>query len=223
MIGEIYINMIERDRPLYGSSSFMLKHWTKYNIYSKSGSYLRTDNPNENQYQTCSTYLYDYVVVSKDFYSNIVYTASVVDTTPSVDSDWVEANRGWQHREGTFRNSPNATVNNYILTYDSVESYRLGHPVYTTPYIYTGIENYFEIVRGYPRNHYTHKRSFFSLFRTRAVKQTTSGEITYMYVRNRQDNTTTIGEDGITDGTDPIQTFDVGNVSLYRTDNIINA
>lgn len=238
MIGEIYVNMIEQDRPLYGSSSFMLKRWQKFSIYSKSGSYNRSDNLTSNQYQSCSIYLYDYVVVSKNFYSKIVYTASIVDNTASINSDWVSGEM-WNHREGTCRNTPNSITNQYVWRYNSLASAIASHPVYgyapeyytdggsydqlmKTP-IYINENLYYEVVRGYPRNHFIHKRDIFSLFRQRAVKKTSVGETYCSYVRNRQDNTTTIGEDGLTDGTEPIQIFNVGNVSLYKTDNVINA
>lgn len=242
MIGEIYVNMIEQDRPLYGSSSFMLKRWQKYSIYAKSGSYNRTDNPAANQYQSCSTYLYDYVVVSKDFYSKMVYTASVVDNTASVNSDWMGggiSSSVWQHYTGTMRNTPNLLTNQYVWRLNPKASVIANRDVYgflpdiysdggaydqlmKTP-IYVNDNLFYEVVRGYPRNHFIHKRDIFSLFRSRAIKKTSFGEQYYVYIRNRQDNTTTIGQDGLTDGTDPVQSFNVGNVSLYRTDNVINA
>lgn len=222
MIGELYVNMIEQDHPITGSSPFLLKRWRKFSIFAKSGSYFRTENPSENLYQSCSTYLYDYVVVSKDYYSSLVYTASFVDDTPSVNSDWVEAEQGWQHREGTFRNSPNAVTNNYMLTYDPIASIGEGHPVYGPPYIYVDDGTYFEVVKGYPRNHLSNKRSFFSLFRVRALVERNGEVFQEMSVRNRQTSATTVGLDGLEDGSEPVQTTQVGNVTLYRTDNVIN-
>lgn len=222
MIGELYVNMVEQDHPITGSSPFLLKRWRKFSIYSKSGSYVRTENPIDNVYQSGSVYLYDYIAVSKDFYSRLVYTSSFVDDTPSVNDDWVEAEQGWQHREGTFRNSPNATTNNYMLTYDPITSIGEGHPVYGLPYVYTDDGTYFEVVKGYPRNHLSHKRDIFSLFRVRSIVKRSGQVLQEMYVRNRQTNTTTIGTDGLEDGSYPVQTIQVGNVNLYRTDNVIN-
>jgi hypothetical protein len=222
MIGELYVNMIEEDHPIMGSSPFLLKRWRRFSIFAKSGSYFRTENPSDNLYQSCSTYLYDYVVVSKDYYSSLVYTASFVDDTPSVNSDWVEEEQGWQHREGTFRNSPNAVTNNYMLTYNALASIGEGHPIYGSPYVYIDDGTYFEVVKGYPRNHLSHKRSFFSLFRIRALVERSGQTLQEMSVRNRQTNATTVGLDGLEDGSEPVQTTQVGNVTLYRTDSVIN-
>lgn len=222
MIGELYINMIEQDHPITGSSPFLLKRWRRFSIFAKSGSYFRTENPSDNLYQSCSIYLYDYVVVSKDYYSSLVYTSSFVDDTPSVNSDWVEAEQGWRHREGTFRNSPNAITNNYMLTYDALASIGEGHPVYGPPYVYIDDGTYFEVVKGYPRNHLSRKRDFFSLFRVRALVERNGQTLQEMSVRNRQTNATTVGLDGLEDGSEPVQTTQVGNVTLYRTDSVIN-
>lgn len=222
MIGELYLNMVEQDHPISGSSPFMLKRWKKYSIYSKSGSYVRTDNPRDNLYKSCSIYLYDYIVVSKDYFSSLVYTASVIDSTPSVNSDWVNSSQGWQHYIGTFRNTPNAKTNNYLLTYDPVATIGEGHPIYSQPYVYTDNGEYLEIIKGYPRNHLSHKREIFSLFSVRSLVKRNGQAVQEMYKRNNQTNKTTIGNDGLEDGSDPIQTTQVGNVTLYRTDNVIN-
>lgn len=214
--------MIEQDHPITGSSPFLIKRWRKFSIFAKSGSYVKTENPSDNLYQSCSIYLYDYIVVNKDYYSKLVYTSSFIDDTPSINSDWIEAEQGWQHREGTFRNSPNAITNNYILTYDPISSIGEGHPVYGAPYVYTDNGTYFEIAKGYPYNHLSHKRDIFSLFRVRELIEQDGQTLQKMYVKNRQTNTTTIGIDGLDDGSEPIQTIQVGNVTLYRTDNVIN-
>lgn len=222
MTGELHVNMVEQDHPIMGSSPFLLKRWKKFNIYSKSGSSLRTNNPSDNLYQSNSIYLYDYVVVSKEYYSSLVYTSSFIDNTPSANSDWVNTSWGWQHREGTFRNSPNAITNNYLLTYNTLVSVGEGHPVYTPPYIYINNDTYFEIVKGYPRNHLSHKRDGFSLFRIRAIVERDVENNQEMFIKNRQTNATTIGQDGLEDGSEPVQSIRVGNVTLYRTDGVIN-
>lgn len=239
MTGELYINMTEQDRPISGSYPYLLKRWQKYTIFSKSGSYNRTNNPNENLYQSCSIYLYDYVVVSKEFYSRIVYTSSVVDNTGSLNRDWVSSQGGWQHYAGTMRNSPNSLTNDYVWRYNEKASLVVNRPIYGYAPEYYAIDDeynrlmrnpliinnnlYYEVVKGYPRNHLINRRDIFSLFRVRSIKNTNSSETYHMYVRNRQDNSTTIGESGITDGSEPIQSFNVGNVTLYKTDNVINA
>jgi hypothetical protein len=241
--------------PTSGSNKFVLKRWQRYNIYAKSGSYVRTtfiksgsygwdgtanttasvrtntpvngtffreSNPlGDNLYQTSSIYLYDYVCVSDVFFYNNVYTASTVDSTPSFDSDWVSGNT-WMHRQWTFKNTPNSIRNDFQLTYDAVLSTVYGHPYYTSPYILDKQGQYFEIVQGYPRNHFTHKRNLFGLYRLTTFG-TENGIVTQgTYRRNSQTITTTIGTDGLEDGSPPFQSTIVGNLNLVQTDNVIN-
>jgi hypothetical protein len=324
MIGEIFFNMMERQHPILGSSTFLMKRWKKYTIYSKSGSYVRTNylksgsygwNGKENSaanfqkdiaynrtnaphggvyfneqssikdewYQTASIYLYDYVTVTQAFYFQYVYTASVADRVPSDDSDYagnIPTNK-WNHREGTWRNSPNSIYSNwvwhnnssfvysgndYIWPYNSIASMLVGRPIYGWSSIYTGTPawdmgyqkrmktpliwddgTYFEVVNGYPRNHFSHKRPLFSLFSYQTsgrIHRTSTGtlaprdpgplnpesmditrsfytEIGY-YMRNRQTISTTIGQNGLEDGTLPVRSFQVGNLNLVQTDNVIN-
>lgn len=158
---------------------------------TESSSWHRTDDPNYNMYCTNSIYLYDYVIVSDTFFVNSVYTASSIDTTPSETSNYAPAFNEWYHGSNTWLNSPNTIFNNYILRYNPLASSFRGHPVYgynpgynpislPPPYntmtpqqyvtwmktpIYRDDGTYFEIVRGYPRNHYIHKRGNFALER----------------------------------------------------------
>lgn len=238
--------MLEQQHPVSGSSKYLLKRWRRHTIYSKSGSYVRTENPMENLYQTNSIYLYDYVVTTDKFFYDSVYTASTYDGTPSVDADFNGTPIGpntntWNHYPNTWKNSPNAVTNDYVWRYNPSASLRppihsrYGYSSLYTPPLgsewYTALMKqpiirddgtFFEIVRGYPRNHYTHKRHLFSLFTTRTfgiVNRTiTSGS----YVRNRQTTTSTVGQDGLEDGSAPVQSVQVGNLKLVQTDNVIN-
>lgn len=248
MNGEIFFDMTETSHPISGSSKFLLKRWTKHTIYAKNknyiranymnaitgeytnypvhGTYYRQSNPlNLNLYSTSSIYLYDYVVVTDTFFKNIVYSNDTVDTTPIQDV----SNPGytWNHLANTFKNSPNAITNNYTYTYNIVDSNALhaigkSQDVYGLPVIYRDDGTFFEIVKGYPRNHYTHKRSLFSLDRTLTFGKMNNNIISSSYYRNRQTTTTTIGQNGLEDGSDPIQTIQVGNVNLIQANNTIN-
>ena len=186
------------------------------------GTYYNESNPlSEDLYQTNSVYLYDYVVVTDKWFYEMVYTASIVDSTPSLDGDYVPINT-WNHYQNTFKNSPNATTNNFLYTYNTNASFLAGHPCYGPDSIDRDDGTYFEILRGYPRNHFTHKRELFSLFKETTYRKV-NGEITYgSYVRNSQTITTTIGSNGLEDGSAPIQSTQVGNVNLVKTDNVIN-
>ena len=239
--GEVFFDMTRDEHPITGSAVFMLKRWTKHTMYAKSGSYNRTDNPRENLYATNSIYLYDHVLVSDTFFYENVYTASTYDSTPAADSYysysspddptiWASENR-WYHYENTFRNSPNAITNNYVFTLDPNRSVvnsistplGVGHPYYSLPVVYRDDGVYFEIVRGYPRNHYTHKRGLFSLYSLTTHGIVNGAIVLGKYLRNSQTVSSTIGEDGLEDGTPPVQSVQVGNLNLVQTDNVINS
>jgi len=163
--GTIAFDMVENDKPIFGETKYLLKRWTKYSIYAKSGVYNRTENPLEDTYVSSSVYLYDYVIAgSADFYNSA--SLSLIEKTENV---------------------------------------------------------YFETASSYPRNHFTHKRSLFSLydvtlFEGSGILPTSVGT----YKRCSQNITTTIGEDSLEDGSSPVQSTDVGNLNLNQGDNVIN-
>ena len=74
--GEVYFNMLKLPHKVSGSSEFMLKRWTKYTVYSHSGSYVHAESqswhsvsdPKFDVYSTSSIYLYDYVLVNDNFF-----------------------------------------------------------------------------------------------------------------------------------------------------------
>jgi len=217
--GEIVFDMNEEQKPTGSVSSYMLKRWRRYSIYAKSGSNNRTDNPRENLYSTCSIYLYDYVSVSKEYYSSMIYTASYVDSTPAEYGQFAPGYL-WTHRDNTFKNTPNLITSNYRLT-SSAYIGGVNEFVYDT-LMQTDSGEYFEIANSYPRNHLSHKRSLFSLFNTITLGKE-EGIVTYgSYKRCSQSITTTIGENGLEDGTSPVQTIKVGNINLIQSDNVIN-
>ncbi len=220
--GEIVFDMTERNQPTGSSSNYLLKRWKRYTIYAKSGSYNRTDNPNYNLYSTSSIYLYDYVVVTGDWYSKMVYTASFVDNTPADRSAEVFPNL-WQHYAYTFRNSPNAKTNNYQLTYNALSSSFFGRPVYGTPLVYSDVGEYFEIVGSYPTNHLSHKRPIFSLYNLTTYGKDSNGNTTSgSYYRCQQTIATTVGANGLEDGSPPVQATQVSDLNLIQSNNVIN-
>jgi hypothetical protein len=231
--GEIIFDMNVKDHPIGTQSEYLLKRWRKFTIYAKSGSYNRTEVPSENLYSTSSVYLYDYIVVSKEWYSNMVYTASFVDSTPAEYAAEVGSTALWEHRAGTFKNSPNATVNNYQLQYNiDASTYifpyrpRYGYcplyPSFIPSVIYSNQDEYFEIVRGYPINHFTHKRDLFSLYGLVTYNKSNGVITNGYYKRCQQTISTTIESDGLEDGSLPVQTIQIGNLNLTQGDNVIN-
>lgn len=217
--GRIPFDMNRSVHPTGSISYYLLKRWKKYTIYAKSGSWNRTENVTDNLYNTSSTYLYDYVLVTEAFFNNIAYTASIVDSTPgNIGSEFSPTQNLWTHYPNTFKNSPNGKTNNYLLT-----KYFNGlRNIYDVPPIFTDQGEYFEIVGGYPRNHFTHKRDIFSLYNLITYGKHNGSVTSGSYRRNQQTIDTTVGTDGLADGTPPVQTVQVGNLNLIQTDNVIN-
>jgi hypothetical protein len=237
-------------------------------------SYTIPDSPKANVYSTNSIYLYDYVIVSDNWMFTTVYTTSTVDSTPADSGSYrgqVNGTASFFHNENTWRNSPNAIYNNYLLRYNPLASYQRSFPVYgfdsnyyppsisdtrnflpptlpippQYPYppfpqtitaaeyqtlmqmpIYRDDGTYFEIMRGYPRNHYTHKRNKFALERFMSYGVSGNGTdgrtvTSVLYRKGMQTSRTTIGLDGLNDGSDPIQSIQVTNIDLVQSNNTI--
>jgi hypothetical protein len=240
MSGEIFFDMTREYHSILGMEKFLLKRWKKHTIYVKSGPYAHTENPKDNTFLSSSIYLYDYVIVSQEWFNSMVYTSDTIDGTPSLDVDNAPGNL-WYHRKNTFKNSPNAIVNNYIWRYNPEASIVASRPIYgyapskydapasqewknelmKTP-IYKDTGEYFEIVNGYPRNHFTHKRDLFSLFSEKTYNLVNKTIINGIYTRNKQNKYSTIGRDGLEDGSLPVEPTQVGNVNLVQTNNVIN-
>ena len=225
MSGEIFFNMTEEDHPISGSSSkFLFKRWKRYNIYSKSGEYSHTNNPSENLYSSCSIYLYDYIVVNKEYYESLVHTETENTLVPGIYSNSQRPiGYMWEHSKNTFKLTPNLTTNNYQLT-NSISSNIIdsGGNIISTAYnVYVKVDDgeYLEIVSGYPESHFTHKRDLFSLYNMSEYEFELSGS----YIRNCQTISTTVGSDGLEDGSSPIETISVGNLNLLKSDNVINS
>jgi hypothetical protein len=92
--------------------------------------------------------------------------------------------------------------------------------------IYRDDGTYFEIMRGYPRNHYTHKRNKFALERFMSYGVSGNGTdgrtvTSVLYRKGMQTSRTTIGLDGLNDGSDPIQSIQVTNIDLVQSNNTI--
>jgi hypothetical protein len=210
--------------------------------------YTVPDSPKANVYSTNSIYLYDYVVVSDTFFLNSVYTASSIDSTPATNGNYVVGSQ-WYHGANTWLNSPNTIFNNYLLRYNPLASApgALNYPVYgddpayrpsflPPPYdvmtpeqyviwmqapVYRDDGTYFEIVRGYPRNHYIHKRGYFALERFMSYGLANRTVTSASYRKGMQTNGTTIGPTGLSDGSDPVQSTQVTNIDLIKSDNVI--
>lgn len=216
--GRIPFDMTRDVHPSGSQTFYLMKRWKKYNIYSKSGSWNRTDTLGENLYASSSVYLYDYITVTDSFFYSVAYTASIVDSTPGDPGSEFGLGLTWTHYPNTFLNRPNAKTNNYLLT-GEFNGLRF---VYNKPAIFLDNGDYLEIVGGYPRNHYTHKRDLFSLYNIVTFGLQNGAVTSGSYRRNQQTIDTTVGVDGLEDGSSPVQTTQVGNLNLIQSDNVIN-
>ena len=150
----------------------------------------------------------------------MVYTESVVNTIPSYEGSY-SPGYTWEHNIDTFKNSPNSTKNNYILTSSAYIGGFINQFIYDK-YVKLDDGTYFELVNGYPRNHFIHKRDLFSLYNI-VSSETKNNQTTYgSYYRNRQTTNSTVGIDGLADGSFPVQSSEVGNLNLLQGDNVIN-
>jgi hypothetical protein len=217
--GKIPFDMNVDVHPSGSQAYFMIKRWKKYTIFAKSGSWNRTENPNTNLYATSSVFLYDYIVVTDTWFNQNVYTASFVDDTVGSPGSEASATENlWSHSINTWRNSPNAIVNNYTMP---TEFNGLRNVTQNTR-IFSQVDEYFELVKGYPRNHFTHKRDLFSLYQLVTYGKQNGAVTSGSYRRNQQTIDTTVGLDGLEDGSAPVQAVQVGNLNLIQTDNVIN-
>ena len=217
--GQIPFDMNVQAHASGSKSYYMIKRWKKYTIFSLSGSSAHIESNNIRLYSTASVFLYDYVVVTDEWFNSMVYTASVVDNIIGSPGSEFSSNEDlWTHYSNTWKNSPNAIVNNY--TQPTV--FNGTRNITSTTKIFSNVDEYLELVSGYPRNHFTHKRDLFSLYNLITYGNQDNTITSGSYRRNQQTIDSTIGTDGLEDGSAPVQSIHVGNLNLIQSDNVIN-
>lgn len=193
---------------------YMLKVWDKYNYYSKTGEYFHTDSPVENQYASASYYLYKYIIVNEYYMRNLVYFTDEV-LLPVYDSSSMSytydaGTNSYLHHVNTFLKTPDQTVSNISASANAnTPSYKILFDLNIRP----GTQ-FFELARGYPRNHYTHKMQQFSV-----NKHGTSNR--GLYIKGQNSTFTTINEQGINDGSYPVISSNTSNVNIVNTTTVI--
>lgn len=188
---------------------YMVKVWDKYKYYAKTGEYVRTETPNDNEYNSASVYLYKYAIVSEPWLRRYVYWYNMQpQLAGNSDPSYTYLSGQYLHKVNTFKGTPDQITNN-------ISASHTGSIVKTDFKIALAPGNrYFELSKGYPRNHYTHKIQKFSPTKY----GTWSGEV---YVKGRQTINTTVNASGIDDGTYPVQTFGTSNINVVNSSNII--
>lgn len=228
-------------RSLTNSSTYTIPDSPKANVYSTNSIYLY-------DYIVVS----DYFMFTNVYTSSAVDTTPAASASYTAT---IGGTAFFSHNPNTWLNSPNAIYNNYLLRYNPLASIQKNFPVYgldstfspnvfpdppvpsnisssaqyqawvSTP-IYRDDGTYFEIVRGYPRNHYTHKRNKFALERFMSYGLTGNVMVgrtvtSASYRKGMQTLDTTIGLNGLNDGSDPVQSTQVTNIDLIQSDNVI--
>ena len=227
-------------RMLANKPSYTMPDSPKANVYSTNSIYL---------------YDY-VLVSDKWIFNTVYTASTSDSTPAGIESyiGTFNGTASFSHSANTWLNSPNAIYNNYLLRPNPLATTYRGFPVYgldpgyvpsvvpsppfsstsasaeyqawvNTP-IYLDDGTYFEIVRGYPRNHYTHKRNKFAL--ERFMSYGLAGNVmlgrtvtSASYRKGMQTAGTTVGLDGLSDGSDPIQSTQVTNIDLIQSDNVI--
>jgi hypothetical protein len=190
---------------------YIIKVWEKFDIYKKTGNYVRSDNPSANTYASASTYLYKYVIIDERYMRTLAYiydgTLSTTDPSTEYAVPW------YTHYGNTFRGTPNQTVSNIVATNINLSVYP---PKFDLVMVNSPV--YFEISHGYPRNHYIHKSQLFTKDKHPIYVSPT---VNVIYIKGRQTIKTTINERGIDDGTYPVQSFNTSNINVMNTSNVI--
>ena len=204
---------------------FLMKKWDRYTVYNRQNPHSTVTNPNGELYMTNSVFLYQLVAVPAEFYNQIFYTSSYLEPfsstahpTTQPDVIVIGGNFYYNHKINTGKITPNTPLSDIQGTKD----YSFGYLTAGGPFFRVGDGTYFEVFKGYPRGHYTHKGMQFSpvSYKMEFGKRQTRG-VGY-YVKSRQTMESTIGEDGLEDGSLPVQVIETSNVNLTQGDNVIN-
>lgn len=198
---------------------YMLKVWDKYYYYNKTGNYEHTTNPLDNTYESSSIYLYKYIIVDERYMRTLIYFTDNVylPQLTSYDSKSISNTfngliPGYTHAVNTFIGTPDESVNNISASYNSSHII----PGYSPNYVFNinPSSQYFELITGYPRNHYTHKLQQFSKTKYGTVNNG-------IFIKGQQTVDTTIGANGINDGSYPVQSTNTSNVNVVNITNTI--
>ena len=181
------------------------------------------ENPNGNDYGTASVYLYKYVIFDERYMRNLIYFTDLMNmsiyNSASLSYTYDYGTSTYLHRANTFYGTPDKKISNInssvipdfsvpnFMDWTSVNPVSFNINLNTSP-------QYFELVSGYPRNHYTHKMQQFS----KSKYGTYNKEI---FVKGKQTIDSTINIQGINDGTYPVQSFGTSNINVVNNSNII--
>ena len=197
---------------------YMLKVWDKYYYYAKSGDYVRSSNPLDNRYDSASVYLYKYIIVDERFMRTLIYFTDLVSGSVFGPNDVCYTYLVSMAGDGTYRHKANTFINTPDQGFSNINAHTdptIPFPFNVTSLILTtnSSSQYFELGKGYPRNHYTHKFQQFT--------KSKYGDYTYkVFVKGRNTIDGTINESGINDGSLPVwssKTNNINTTNILRT------
>lgn len=237
------------ETKLSGSNNrYLIKNWNKENVWYRIGEYSQPQTVGSQSVMLYKTEVWNGIAYESLVYTSSLdvrtplisfYSPDMPQYSPNISVDAADAI--FHFDVGTFKSRPNVRTNN--IYYSSVMAG--GSGVYNYFVVYSDSDQYYETFNGYSRNHLTHKRVIFSKEskpKTNNLNVSISssfGEpdtygnrpITYFrsveqsfdrYIKSRQTETTTIGENGLEDNTLPVQTINVSNINVIRTDNVLS-
>lgn len=178
-----------------------------------TGSILHAD-PNTDAYDSASIYLYKYVIFDERYMRNLIYFTDLVSLfvydSSSLSYTYNSGINSYLHKANTFLGTPDQTVSNISASANAFT------PVAKTLFDLniSPVSQYFEMVSGYPRNHYTHKLQQFS--------KSKYGTYTHqIFVKGKNTTSTTVDINGINDGTYPVTQFNTSNMNVVNSSNVI--
>jgi len=194
---------------------YMMKLWNKYHYYSKAGNYCHSENPLDNTQSSASVYLYKYVIIDEHYMRNLVYFTDLV-YLPIYDSSSLSytydgVDNSFLHKVNTFLNTPDQTVSNISTSYSNPIPIPGLTPI-NLNFLDDG--QYFELVKSYPKNHYTHKSQQFSKSKFGTYNMG-------IFTKGKNTMSTTVNSDGINDGTSPVTQLNTSNIKIINTSPVI--
>jgi len=237
------------ETKLSGSEDrFLIKNWNKESIWYRVGEYSQPQTVDSQSVMLYKTEVWKGIAYENQVYTSSfdiqipltsLYEPNLTQYSPNFIIDGGVCT--FHFDVGTFKSRPNVKTNNVFFM--PVMSGVSGKYNYFT--VYSDDEQYYETFSGYSRNHLSHKKIIFTKESKPKVNElsiSTSSSLgppdiygnrkkSYFriveqtfdrYIKSRQTEMTTIGTDGLEDNTLPVQTINVSNINVVKTDNVLS-
>lgn len=237
------------ETKLSGSQNrYLIKNWNKENIWYRVGESVQPKTVESQSIMIYKTEIwknsgYENLIYTSSLNVRMplvsLYTPGLSQYSPNITVN--ETDVVFHFDVGTFKSGPNSKTNN--VHYYSISAGGSQFCNYST--IYSNDEQYYETFNGYSRNHLNHKKIIFTkeskpktsdlkiinrtetvvvddLGRTQTLYFKTVEQMYDRYIKSRQTEISTVGEDGLEDNTLPVQTINVSNINVVRRDNVLS-